>query len=164
MFDDLLLRQAEKVLARYRAAGKKLATAESCTGGLIAGCLTEVAGSSDVVERGFITYSNAAKTQMLGVSPALLEPPGPGAVSAEVAVAMAKGAVGASLADVAVSATGIAGPGGATAHKPVGLVYLGWAVRGGEAQALHHVFPGDRTAVRRATVVEALSLLTKALH
>ncbi|MEQ9608671.1 MAG: CinA family protein [Kiloniellaceae bacterium] len=163
MFDDLLLQQAENVLALYRQAGKRLATAESCTGGLIAGCLTEIAGSSDVVDRGFVTYSNAAKVEMLGVSAALLEHPGPGAVSAEVAVAMARGALKASQADVTVSATGIAGPGGASEDKPVGLVYLGWAVRGDTAHALHHVFPGDRTAVRQATVREALRLLTEAL-
>lgn len=163
MFDDLLLQQAENVLARYRQAGKRLATAESCTGGLIVGCLTEIAGSSDVVDRGFVTYSNAAKVEMLGVSAALLEPPGPGAVSAEVAVAMARGALKASQADVTVSATGVAGPGGATEDKPVGLVYLGWAVRGDTAHALHHVFPGDRAAVRLATVREALRLLTEAL-
>lgn len=163
MFDEVLLQQAEKLLARYRAAGKKIATAESCTGGLIAGCLTEIAGSSDVVDRGFVTYSNAAKAEVLGVAPALLEHPGPGAVSAEVAVAMAKGALEASKADVTVSATGIAGPGGATEDKPVGLVYLGWAARGGSAHALHHVFPGDRAAVRLATVHEALRLLSEAL-
>ena len=163
VFDDLLLQQAENLLALYRRAGKRLATAESCTGGLIAGCLTEIAGSSDVVDRGFVTYSNAAKTEMLGVSPVLLEHPGPGAVSAEVAVAMARGALGASQADVAVSATGIAGPGGATADKPVGLVYLGWARRGGPARSVRHVFPGDRAAVRLATVREALILLEQAL-
>ena len=163
MFDELLRQQAENVLALYRQAGKQVATAESCTGGLIAGCLTEIAGSSDVVDRGFVTYSNAAKAEMLGVSPALLEHPGPGAVSAEVAVAMAKGALEKSQADVTVSATGIAGPGGATEDKPVGLVYLGWALRGGTAQALHHVFPGDRTAVRQATLREALRLLQEAL-
>lgn len=163
MFDELLLQQAESLLARYRQAGKRIATAESCTGGLIAGCLTEVAGSSDVVDRGFVTYSNAAKVEMLGVSAALLEPPGPGAVSAEVAVAMARGALQHSRADVTVSATGIAGPGGATKDKPVGLVYLGWAVRGDTAHALHHVFPGDRAAVRLATVREALRLLKEAL-
>src|SRR3546814_14297841 len=101
-----MLRETEALLARYRAAGKRIATAESCTGGLIAGCLTEIAGSSDVVDRGFVTYSNAAKSEMLGVSPTLLEHPGPGAVSAEVAVAMAEGALGAFGADVAVSATG----------------------------------------------------------
>jgi nicotinamide-nucleotide amidase len=164
MFDAALLRQAEDLLALYRRAGKRIATAESCTGGLIAGCLTEIAGSSDVVDRGFVTYSNAAKTEMLGVSPALLEHPGPGAVSAEVAVAMAKGALAASQADAAVSATGIAGPGGATADKPVGLVYLGWARRGGPAKALRHVFPGDRAAVRLATVREALRILAEAVE
>ena len=164
MFDAALLRQAEDLLTLYRRAGKQIATAESCTGGLIAGCLTEIAGSSDVVDRGFVTYSNAAKTTMLGVSPALLEHPGPGAVSAEVAVAMAKGALKASQADVAVSATGIAGPGGATEGKPVGLVYLGWARRGGPAKALRQVFAGDRTAVRLATVHEALRILAEALE
>lgn len=164
MFDELLLQQAENLLDLYRQAGKRLATAESCTGGLIAGCLTEIAGSSDVVDRGFVTYSNSAKVEVLGVSPALLEHPGPGAVSAEVAVAMAKGALEKSQADVTVSATGIAGPGGATEDKPVGLVYLGWAARGGPAQALHHVFPGDRAAVRLATVREALRVLQEALN
>jgi nicotinamide-nucleotide amidase len=163
MFDAALLRQAEELLRLYRAAGKRIATAESCTGGLIAACLTEVAGSSDVVDRGFVTYSNAAKAAMLGVDPALLEPPGPGAVSAEVAAAMAAGALRASLADVAISATGIAGPGGATSGKPVGLVFLGRARRGGPAGAFRHLFDGDRTAVRRATVATALDLLREAL-
>jgi nicotinamide-nucleotide amidase len=163
MFDDLVRQQAEELLQAYREAGKKIATAESCTGGLIAGCLTEIAGSSDVVDRGFVTYSNEAKTEMLGVSPALLEHPGPGAVSAEVAVAMAKGALKASRADVAVSATGIAGPGGGSEDKPVGLVFLGWASKGGPARAVHHVFPGDRGEVRNATVRAALDLFKEAL-
>jgi nicotinamide-nucleotide amidase len=163
MFDDLVRQQAEAVLQACRAAGKRIATAESCTGGLIAGCLTEIAGSSDVVDRGFVTYSNAAKTEMLGVSAALLEHPGPGAVSAEVAVAMAKGALQASQADVAVSATGIAGPGGGSAEKPVGLVYLGVAAKGGRAHAVRHVFPGDRGEVRHATLRAALDLIKEAL-
>ena len=163
MFDAALLKQAEDLLERYRQADKRLATAESCTGGLIAGCLTEIAGSSDVVDRGFVTYSNAAKTQMLGVSPDLLGHPGPGAVSAEVAAAMAEGALRESQADVAVSATGIAGPGGATETKPVGLVYLGWARRGAAGTAERFVFPGDRSAVRLATVTEALRLLKGAI-
>lgn len=163
MFDADLLRAAEALLQRYRDAGRRIATAESCTGGLIAGCLTEIAGSSDVVDRGFVTYSNAAKTEVLGVSPVLLQHPGPGAVSAEVAVAMAKGALRASQADIAVSATGIAGPGGAAEGKPVGLVYLGWARRGGPARAVRHQFPGDRAAVRIATVREALRLLDQVL-
>jgi nicotinamide-nucleotide amidase len=163
MFDDLVRQQAEAVLQACRAAGKKIATAESCTGGLIAGCLTEIAGSSDVVDRGFVTYSNAAKTEMLGVSAALFEHPGPGAVSAEVAVAMAKGALQASQADVAVSATGIAGPGGGSAEKPVGLVFLGVAAKGGPAHAVRHVFPGDRGEVRHATLRAALDLIKEAL-
>lgn len=163
LFTAEMLRAAEALLQRYRAAGRRIVTAESCTGGLIAGCLTEIAGSSDVVDRGFVTYSNAAKTEVLGVSAALLDYPGPGAVSAEVAVAMVKGALEASQADVAVSATGIAGPGGATEGKPVGLVFLGCARRGGQARSVRHVFPGDRTAVRRATVQEALALLEQAL-
>lgn len=163
MFDDLLRRQAEELLQACRAAGKKVATAESCTGGLIAGCLTEIAGSSDVVDRGFVTYSNEAKSEMLGVAPALLDHPGPGAVSAEVAVAMAKGALKASRADIAVSATGIAGPGGATEDKPVGLVFLGIAAKGGTSRAVRHVFAGDRGAVRHATVRAALDLFKEAL-
>jgi len=163
MFDAELRREAEAVLALYRVAGKRLVTAESCTGGLIAGCLTEIAGSSDVVDRGFVTYSNTAKAEMLGVAPALLDHPGPGAVSDEVARAMAEGALEACGADTAVSATGIAGPGGATEGKPVGLVYLGWARRGEAARAVRHVFPGDRSTVRRDTVAEALRLLKEAV-
>ena len=162
MFDDSLLRRAEELLQRYRQAGRRLATAESCTGGLIAGSLTEIAGSSDVVERGFVTYSNEAKQEMLGVPEAMIRDHG--AVSAEVAEAMAKGALTGSRADVAVSATGIAGPGGATPEKLVGLVYLGIARRGGAARAERFVFPGDRAAVRRATVIEALKLLDQAAN
>ena len=137
--------------------GLTIATAESCTGGLIAGCLTEIAGSSDVVERGFVTYSNAAKQEALGVPEALLR--AHGAVSAEVAEAMARGALARSSAAAAVSATGIAGPGGATEAKPVGLVYLGAARRGQEPISERHVFPGDRAAVRLASVGAALNLL-----
>lgn len=152
-----LLKKAETLLDAYRRAGLKIATAESCTGGLIAGTLTEIAGSSDVVERGFVTYSNEAKTGMLEVPTGLIEEVG--AVSAEVAEAMAKGALDASAADVAVSATGIAGPGGATPNKPVGLVYLGVCRRGAAAAHERHVFAGDRAAVRRAAVAAALDLL-----
>lgn len=159
-FDTPILEAATALLERCRAQGLHIATAESCTGGLIAGALTEIAGSSDVVERGFVTYSNEAKQEMLGVPEAMIRDHG--AVSAEVAEAMAKGALAGSRADVAVSATGIAGPGGATAEKPVGLVYLGIARRGGAARAERFVFPGDRAAVRLATVVEALRLLDEA--
>ena len=148
------------MLERCRARGLKLATAESCTGGMIAAALTEIAGSSDVVERGFVTYSNEAKTELLGVPAALIA--AHGAVSAEVAAAMAEGALAHAPVDLAVSVTGIAGPGGATPGKPVGLVWLGIARRGAAARTEHHVFPGDRAAVRRASVERALALLAEA--
>jgi nicotinamide-nucleotide amidase len=137
-----------------------LATAESCTGGMIAAALTDIAGSSDVVERGFVTYSNQAKTDLLGVSPALLA--AHGAVSAEVAEAMAQGALRHAPVDLAVAVTGVAGPGGGSAAKPVGLVHFGIARRGGAVATEHHVFPGDRAAVREATVRRALELLLAA--
>jgi len=156
MFDDAIRKQAVAVLERYRAEGLKLATAESCTGGLIAAALTEIAGSSDVVERGFVTYSNEAKNELLGVPATLIADKG--AVSAEVAEAMARGALDRSLADAAVSVTGVAGPGGGTAAKPVGLVYLGACRRGEDPRHLRRVFPGDRTVVRRAALEEALGL------
>lgn len=156
-----LLTRAESLLEAYRRAGLKLATAESCTGGLVAATLTEIAGSSDVVERGFITYSNEAKCELLGVPADLIERVG--AVSAEVAEAMAKGALDRSAADVTVSVTGIAGPGGATADKPVGLVYLGACRRGREAVHERHVFAGDRHAVRQASLLAALALLAQQL-
>ncbi len=156
MFDDAIKARAVAVLDRYRADGLKLATAESCTGGLIAASMTEIAGSSDVVERGFVTYSNEAKTELLGVPVALIADMG--AVSAEVAEAMAEGALAHSHADAAVSVTGIAGPGGGTADKPVGLVYLGACRRDGRPRHLRRVFTGDREAVRRAALEEALDL------
>lgn len=156
-----LTRAAEALLRRCRAAGLRLATAESCTGGLIAGTLTEVAGSSDVVERGFVTYSNEAKREMLGVPAGLIADKG--AVSAEVAAAMAEGALARSQADMTVAVTGIAGPGGATAGKPVGLVWFGLARRGAETTVERQVFPGDRGAVRRATVARALALFDESL-
>ena len=148
---------AEAVLARHRGAGTKLATAESCTGGAIAAALTDIAGSSDVFERGFVVYSNAAKTELLGVPAVLIEKHG--AVSPEVAGAMAEGALARSRADVVVSVTGIAGPGGGTPTKPVGLVYIGCAARGGTPAVERHVFAGDRGAVRAASVRRALELL-----
>ena len=157
MIDDDILAQAEAVLAACRAAGLQVATAESCTGGLIAAALTAIAGSSDVVDRGFVTYSNEAKTDMLGVPAALIA--SVGAVSEDVARRMAEGALARSAADLAVAVTGVAGPGGGSAAKPVGLVWFGLAGRGDPTVALHHVFPGDRAAVRRQTVAEALRLL-----
>ncbi len=137
-----------------------LVTAESCTGGLVAAALTEIAGSSDVVERGFVTYSNEAKRELLGVPQALLDTHG--AVSEPVARAMADGALArAPQAALAVAVTGIAGPGGATPGKPVGLVFIAAARRGGETRCERNVFPGDRRAVREASVDHALALLQR---
>jgi nicotinamide-nucleotide amidase len=135
-----------------------VATAESCTGGLVAALLTEVAGSSDVVECGFVTYSNAAKVGMLGVDRGLIE--AQGAVSENVARAMAEGALARAGVDLAVAITGIAGPGGATATKPVGLVHFGLALRGGPTRHLERRY-GDlgRALVREAAVSDALGLL-----
>ncbi len=158
---DETLAEAAALLKLLEERRLTLATAESCTGGLIAGALTAIAGSSAVVMCGFVTYSNAAKHRMLGVPLAVLE--GYGAVSDTVARRMAEGALREGGVDLAVSCTGIAGPGGATPGKPVGLVHLGLAVRGGETRALRRVFPGDRGAVRAATVAEALRLLRQAL-
>ncbi|HEY0525466.1 MAG TPA: CinA family protein [Stellaceae bacterium] len=158
MADEELLEAARRVLDACRARKLLLATAESCTGGLIAGTLTEIAGSSDVVERGFVTYSNEAKTELLGVPAAMIA--AHGAVSEEVARAMAEGVLARAPVDLAVSVTGIAGPGGATPGKPVGLVYLCIGRRGRGAPTVErHVFPGDRAAVRRASVVRALAML-----
>ena len=153
---------AASLLERCRAAGLRLATAESCTGGLVAATLTEVAGSSAVLERGFVTYSNAAKTEMLGVPADLIA--GHGAVSEAVARAMAEGALARSRANFAISVTGLAGPGGASADKPVGLVWLGCARTGGATVVARHVFAGDRDTIRRAAVAEALALLDGALR
>jgi nicotinamide-nucleotide amidase len=160
MLDEAVLAQAAEVLAAFRARGWRIATAESCTGGLIAAALTHVPGSSDVVDRGFVTYSNDAKTAMLGVDPALIA--AHGAVSSQVAAAMAAGALGRSLADVTVAVTGVAGPGGGSAEKPVGTVWFGRASRGGETRTERVVFPGDRAAVRAGTVAHALALLQTA--
>jgi nicotinamide-nucleotide amidase len=144
-----------------RARGWKLATAESCTSGLIAALITEVPGSSDVFERGFVTYSNAAKVGALNVDWELLR--SHGAVSIEVAEAMATGALRASAADIAVSVTGVAGPGGGSGQKPVGLVYIGLAARGKPTIASEFRF-GDlgRSAIRLATVTEAVRMLEHA--
>ncbi|NNG02972.1 MAG: CinA family protein [Inquilinus sp.] len=157
-FDAELIDRASALLAACRAKGLRIATAESCTGGLIAAALTEIAGSSDVVDRGFVTYSNAAKTEMLGVPAETIAEHG--AVSREAAIAMAEGAVSRSAADIAVSVTGIAGPGGATPGKPLGLVWLAGAQRNRQSRAESHVFGGDRRAVRRQAVERALALLS----
>jgi nicotinamide-nucleotide amidase len=149
---------AGRLLETCRAQGLKLAAAESCTGGLVAAALTDIAGSSDVFERGFVTYSNEAKEQMLGVPAATLRDHG--AVSRETAQAMAQGALRASLADLAVAITGIAGPGGGTADKPVGLVHFAAAAR--DSRLIHRERRyGDvgRTQVRAKSVEEALAML-----
>ncbi|HUE18326.1 MAG TPA: CinA family protein [Stellaceae bacterium] len=151
---------AEIVLGACRARGWKLATAESCTGGLVAAALTAIAGSSDVFERGFVTYSNRSKSEMLGIDAALIEKLG--AVSAETAAAMAVGALAKAPVDLAVSITGIAGPGGSSADKPVGLVYFGIARRVGGVTTEKKIFSGDRDAVRRDAMLRALALLLEA--
>jgi nicotinamide-nucleotide amidase len=149
------------VLAQaLRERGWRLATAESCTGGLIAAACTALAGSSDWFDRGFVTYSNEAKTELLGVPAALIA--AHGAVSEPVALAMAEGALARSAADLAVAVTGIAGPGGAVPGKPVGTVWMALARRGVPAQAQRLQLDGDRSAVRAATVRAALAALTRA--
>lgn len=157
MFDDTLQKQAEDLLQHCRMRGVMLATAESCTGGLIAGLLTSIAGSSDVFERGFVTYSNAAKTQMLSVPAVMIALHG--AVSEEVVRVMAEGALTYSAAQLSVAVTGVAGPSGGTANKPVGLVYIASAMLGGDVIVQRHQFSGDRGAVRMKTVDMALRLL-----
>jgi PncC family amidohydrolase len=156
MLTDEILNQAKEVVALYRLKNRKLALAESCTGGLVSAALTYVAGASDVYERGFVTYANEAKMEELGVPPALLRTHG--AVSEECALAMAKGAQRIARSDVGLSVTGIAGPGGGSEHKPVGLVYIGLATpRLAETRRFN--FKGDRKDIRRDTVKEALAWL-----
>ena len=162
LFPDDLSAAAEALLERARRAGVRIATAESCTGGLVAALLTEIAGSSDVVERGFVTYSNAAKAEAIGVPAELIARHG--AVSEAVAQAMAEGALARSQAQVSVAITGVAGPGGGSADKPVGLVWLATA-RTGYPTVTHEARYGDigRSAVRLAAVRTALGLLSSRL-
>ena len=162
MFSDDLIAQADAVLECCRQMGMTLATAESCTGGLIAGCLTEIAGSSDVVDCGYVTYSNQAKMDLLRVPADMLEENG--AVSEQVARAMAEGALEQSRTDLAVAVTGVAGPGGGSAEKPVGLVHIACARK--EHQTLHlRCSFGDqgRGEIRELTVLSALELVMKQL-
>lgn len=160
MFSDDIRRLATAVLAEYEFSGFRLATAESCTGGLLVAALTDIPGSSSVVERGFVTYSNAAKTEMLGVPASLIN--AHGAVSAQVCAAMAVGALNHSRADVSVAITGIAGPGGATETKPVGRVFIATSVKRGQTKHKEFTFKGDRSDVRLQTVIEALKRLKTA--
>jgi len=156
MFPDDLLDLAEALRGGCVGKGLILATAESCTGGLIAGCLTSISGSSAMVDRGFVTYTNEAKTELLGVPAGLIADHG--AVSEPVARAMADGALARSRAHIALAVTGIAGPNGGSPAKPVGLVYLAAASRSGETRVERHIFPGNRTEVRLATVKRALEM------
>lgn len=160
MFSDVSLKLAAEVVAACTDRGLTLATAESCTGGLIGACLTEIAGSSAVLDRGFIVYSNKAKEEVLGVPAAILR--AHGAVSAETATAMAKGARELASVDLAIAVTGIAGPGGGSDAKPVGLVHLALASKK-RTDAEHDIFPGNRQAVRGATLEQALRMILAAV-
>ena len=156
--DAKLRATAKRLLDVCRARGLRIATAESCTGGLVAGALTEIPGSSDVVERGFVVYSNAAKEAMLGVPGATLKRYG--AVSEQTAIAMAAGALKNSQADLTVSITGIAGPGGGSKQKPVGLVHFAAAARDGRSLHRRRLFGKiGRRRVRERSVMQALALL-----
>jgi nicotinamide-nucleotide amidase len=156
--DDTLA--AAEALVRDLAAGKlRIATVESCTGGLLSAAITAVSGSSDVFERGYVTYSNEAKTELVRVPRELIMHQG--AVSEDVAQAMAEGAFRLTRVDITISITGIAGPGGGTDTKPVGLVHFGAVNRTGLLLLEHEVFPGDRAAVRNAAVAHALDLLRR---
>lgn len=149
--------KSKKLLELCERKKLLLATVESCTGGLLAGCLTAVPGSSAVVERGYVTYSNQAKIEEVGVDPALIDRHG--AVSREVAAAMAAGALRHAPVDLAAGITGVAGPGGGTAEKPVGLVFVSAAARNKAPEVRECRFPGDRDAIREASVDAALDML-----
>lgn len=157
LYSNSMRSNAEKLLKICEKNGLKIATVESCTGGLLAGLLTAVPGSSAVVERGYVTYSNEAKAEEVGVPPALIKTHG--AVSREVAQAMATGALENAPVDLTASVTGVAGPGGGTAEKPVGLVYIGAALRGGAVEVRENRFDGDRDAIREESVRVALEML-----
>lgn len=144
----------EKLSTKLEMLSLMLVTAESCTGGMIAAAMTERAGSSAVFERGFVTYSNNAKKELLGVDKDMLAEHG--AVSAQVALAMVKGALANSRAEIAVSVTGIAGPSGGSGEKPVGLVYIAYGEKGGTREVHEHHFSGDRVEIRKQTVKYAL--------
>lgn len=161
-YSSELLAFAESLLAQCRDKGVMVATAESCTGGLIAGLLTEIAGSSDVVDRGFVTYSNEAKVAMLGVHEEVIKTYG--AVSEAVAKEMAQGALEHSRAQLSVAVTGVAGPGGGSAEKPVGTVHLAVAREGRGTQHVKCVFDGSRADVRMQTVEKAIEAMMDAIQ
>jgi nicotinamide-nucleotide amidase len=163
MLNQSMTKAARALLALCKAHNLKIAAAESCTGGLLSAALTEIPGSSAVVDRGFVTYSNQAKHRMLGVPTRTLEKYG--AVSRETALAMAKGALARSLADITVAITGIAGPGGGSKPKPIGLVHIAAATRSG-ARAHHEFRFGDigRAKVRAKSVLEALAMIQELIE
>jgi nicotinamide-nucleotide amidase len=162
MFPEDIQTLARQVIETAAARGLVLVTAESCTGGLVAGALTAIAGSSAVLERGFVTYSNASKTELLAVPADLIE--AHGAVSEPVARAMAQGALAGSGADLSVSVTGVAGPGGGTAEKPLGLVHFSAVGPNGEIHAMHRFGDIGRDQVRLASVRVALGLLLERIR
>lgn len=160
-FPPATQKRAQAVLSACRERGLHLTTAESCTGGMLTGILTDIAGASDVVTQGFVTYSNEAKHAQLGVDQEMLATDG--AVSEAAARAMAEGARVKSNADVAISITGVAGPGGGSAQKPVGLVHMACAIKNGPTRHQQHLFSGDRQAVRTASLDAALDLLLETI-
>lgn len=157
MFPDILINKAVTLLDKYKNRGLKLVTAESCTGGLISALLTEISGSSDVFECGFVTYSNESKIKLLGVDEKLISEHG--AVSEQVASAMAQEAIAKTGTDVAVAVTGIAGPSGGTIEKPVGLVYIAVATKN-KITCVKNIFSGSRDDVRLQSVGKALEMLS----
>jgi nicotinamide-nucleotide amidase len=161
MFTKKQQQLAEDVIRRCQTAGLRLVTAESCTGGLVAGCLTSISGSSAAFDRGFVTYGNGAKSEMLGVPDSLLATDG--AVSERTARAMAEGALSSESNQISIAVTGIAGPQGETESKPVGLVHIAAARTGHVTLHERHIFAGDRQEVRTAAVEAALKLLIKRL-
>ena len=161
MFPEEIEMLARRVVVRATERGLKIATAESCTGGLVAGAITEIAGSSAALDRGFVTYSNVAKAQMLDVAEATLETFG--AVSRETALEMARGAVKRSGATMSVAVTGVAGPGGGSDDKPVGLVHFATAGPAGEVHVERRFGAVDRDSVRQASVKQALEMLLERL-
>jgi nicotinamide-nucleotide amidase len=161
MFPQTLLERASRALEAAKSAGVRIATAETCTAGLVAGCLTSVPGASQIFERGFVLYHDSAKATGLGVPEAVSR--AHGAVSAEVTQGLAEGALSHSGAGVAIAVTGYAGPGGGNEKNPVGTCYIAAAARGRPTLVERHVFPGDRNAVRLAAVGAALDLIARRL-
>ena len=158
LFKTILVKKTKNLILKAKKESIKITTAESCTGGLVSSLITSISGASEVFENSFVTYSNSSKTKMLGVSSALVK--AKGAVSKEVAKAMAIGALKNSSADISVSVTGIAGPGGGTKEKPVGLVYIA-AVKAGKTVIKQYKFKGDREKVRLQAVEKAVDLLSE---